>query len=155
MFHFPSYDCPQSAIRLGEYKFLIDWETEEGYLFNLAEDLGESRNLVTELPEKAAELRRKLMGYLAEVGAEKPEDLHLERIQELTAQKQRLNIERREVLYSDDPAARDKWRDSQYRLRFIEDTLAHEQERLVRINALRKQGRIKQSATGGDQGGKK
>jgi len=155
MFHFPSYDCPQSAIRLGEYKFLIDWETEEGYLFNLAEDLGESRNLVTELPEKAAELRRKLMGYLAEVGAEKPEDLHLERIQELTAQKQRLNIERREVLYSDDPAARDKWRDSQYRLRFIEDTLAHEQERLVRINALRKQGRIKQSATGGDRGGKK
>jgi arylsulfatase A-like enzyme len=143
MFHFPTYGCPQSAIRLCEHKFLIDWETEEGYLFNLAEDLGENHNLAAELPKKSAELRRKLMDYLAEVDAEKPEDLHLERIQELKAQKQKLNIERREILNSDDPAARDKWRDSQHRLRFIEDTLAREQERLVRINALKRQRRIK------------
>ena len=138
MFHFPDYACPQSAIRLGDYKFLIDWETEQGYLFNLSEDLGEERDLASDLPGKSAELRQQLMDYLNRVDAEKSEFIHLERIEELKAQKQRLDVQRREYMDSDDPEAREQFSISQHRLRFVEDTLAHEEARLVRINALKK-----------------
>lgn len=55
----------QSAIRMGDWKYLRGGSRE--YLFNLAEDSGESENLFTKMPEKAAELRSRLEAWTQEL----------------------------------------------------------------------------------------
>jgi arylsulfatase A len=79
VFHFPHYgrnddSRPQSAIRVGDYKLLRFHESGQSSLFNLAEDIGEERDLAAEMPEKAAEIDRRLAKYLEDVGAEMPSE---------------------------------------------------------------------------------
>lgn len=76
-FHFPHYgrgpgSIPQSSIRLGDYKLLKLPENDEVRLFNLKEDIGESRDLSQSMPEKTTELHRRLNDYLAAVNAQLP-----------------------------------------------------------------------------------
>ena len=49
MFHFPHYgrSKPHSAIRVGSFKFLHFYEQEQGMLFNLSSDPGETNDLTS------------------------------------------------------------------------------------------------------------
>ncbi len=75
VFHFPHYqrDTPHSAILLGDYKLIRFYETGESYLYNLANDLKESKDLSETLPEKADELNALLTAYLDAVDAKLPQ----------------------------------------------------------------------------------
>lgn len=61
---------PQSAIRVGDWKLLKVWKTNQLYLFNLKDDLGERTNLAAKYPAKAQALNARLMAYLTRVHAE-------------------------------------------------------------------------------------
>ncbi len=78
--HYPHYHHlgfkPAGAIREGDYK-LIEWfeETCWGFenqvnLYNVREDIGETKDLVVSMPEKAAELREKLHQWRRSVDAQ-------------------------------------------------------------------------------------
>ena len=78
--HYPHYHHlghkPGSAIREGDYK-LIEWYEQALYgeehpvsLFNVRQDVGETKDLAQELPEKAAEMREKLHRWRKAVGAQ-------------------------------------------------------------------------------------
>ena len=71
VFHFPWYNGePESAIRLGDFKLLENLDTRKLSLFNLAEDIAESKDLAAAMPAKTAELHKTLHEYLKAVGAE-------------------------------------------------------------------------------------
>lgn len=55
---------PQSAIRKGDFKLLYLWDTREAQLYNLAQDLTESRDLAKEKPELAAQLQQELKSHV-------------------------------------------------------------------------------------------
>lgn len=70
--HYPHYyptTTPVSAIREGDWKLLEYLEDNRLELYNLSSDIGESKNLVEEEPEKAAELLDKLHRWKAETKA--------------------------------------------------------------------------------------
>lgn len=77
--HFPNHWGPKgpgigafSAVRLGDWK-LIYYHLDENFeLFNITSDIGETKNLVNEHPEKVAELSTILTSYLKEVDAQFP-----------------------------------------------------------------------------------
>ncbi len=65
---------PSSTIRHGDWK-LIYYHADRRYeLFNLAEDLGETRNLAGQQTRRVAELAGKLRRYLEGVAAQMPTD---------------------------------------------------------------------------------
>jgi arylsulfatase A-like enzyme len=55
---------PQSAIRRGDYKLLYFWDTKEGMLFDLKNDLGETRDASKQKPEVAAQLEAELKAHV-------------------------------------------------------------------------------------------
>ena len=55
---------PQSAIRKGDYKLLYFWDTQEGLLFDVVKDLGETRDLAKQNPEVAARLQAELKAHI-------------------------------------------------------------------------------------------
>ncbi len=73
--HFPHYNehpssVPSSVIRHGPWKLIETFDPEGVELYNLADDLGETRNLAAANAAKTAELRRELEAWRREVGAE-------------------------------------------------------------------------------------
>ena len=79
--HFPHYHRqgykPSGAIRMGDYK-LIEWyeRSIQGLdyqydLYNIKEDIGESKNLANEMPELVVKMKNRLHNWLNEVGANK------------------------------------------------------------------------------------
>lgn len=74
VFHFPHYDLgnggPATAILLGGYKLVRNYERKTQRLFDLERDPGEERDLALTLPDKAAELDARLSAYLLAVGAQ-------------------------------------------------------------------------------------
>ena len=71
--HYAAYGCgPYSAIRRGDWK-LIEW-LEDGSvdLFNLADDIGEQKNLAAAMPEKVKELRNQIHQWRKDVDANMP-----------------------------------------------------------------------------------
>jgi len=74
VFHFPHYqsDTPHSALRLGDYKLMKFYETNELRLFDIAKDIGERHDLANEMPEKTADMARRLDEYLNSVNAQLP-----------------------------------------------------------------------------------
>jgi arylsulfatase A-like enzyme len=77
VFHFPHYDLdnagPATAILLGDYKLVKNYEAVETLLFNLLEDPGESKDLSTAMPKLVAELDKKLVAYLEAIDAQMAE----------------------------------------------------------------------------------
>mgnify|MGYP001191211119 CR=1 FL=1 len=75
VFHFPHYqgDTPHSSIFLGDYKAIKFYESGEVKLFEIEKDIGERNNLARKMPEKAAEMEKRLMAYLKTVHAQLPE----------------------------------------------------------------------------------
>jgi len=75
--HFPVYlgrTTPSAAIREGDYKLIESFEDGRLELFNLKEDLSESRNLAGGLPEKAKLLQTSLRAWQESIGAPVPSE---------------------------------------------------------------------------------
>lgn len=74
--HYPHYHTegavPHSAVRKGDWKYIVDYENQSEELYNLNDDIGERVNLVSDYTEKAWELRQLLDDWLFEVGAQMP-----------------------------------------------------------------------------------
>jgi arylsulfatase A len=78
--HYKSITLPYSSIRKGDYKLIVYHEQEllpyggnATQLFNLKEDIGETRNLVDDLPEIRDELYEDLCSYRKKMNAQMPE----------------------------------------------------------------------------------
>jgi len=77
VFHFPSYyQVPASCIRIGDYKFMRNMNTDEVKLFNVNEDYREQHDLAQSMPEKAAEMDRILRNYIDEVDGGDVKDVY-------------------------------------------------------------------------------
>ncbi|GLR16546.1 sulfatase [Portibacter lacus] len=77
--HFPNHWGPSgpgigasSSVRYGDFKYLYYHLDERKELFNIAEDIGETKNLIDENPEKAKALEKILSDYLRKVDAQFP-----------------------------------------------------------------------------------
>jgi len=79
--HFPGYlgmgqdqwrTTPVGLIHAGPWKLMEFFEDGGLELYNLRDDLGETRNLATDMPEKAAELHAKLVAWRQAIGAPMP-----------------------------------------------------------------------------------
>lgn len=74
VFHFPHYDLgnggPATAILLGGYKMVRNYETGARRLYELERDPGEARDLAGAQPDKLAELTARLDAYLRNVNAQ-------------------------------------------------------------------------------------
>ncbi len=72
--HYPHYhhDAPASAVRSGPWKLIHFYEDDRDELYNLAIDIGETRNLAAQERERVAAMRKLLDLWLNEVGALMP-----------------------------------------------------------------------------------
>ena len=74
--HYPHYNSqlgrPSAAIRRGDHKLILFFEDHHVELYNLKDDIGETRDLAASQPAKAAELRRRLEAWLRETKAQLP-----------------------------------------------------------------------------------
>jgi arylsulfatase A len=73
--HYPHYNkhpssVPSSVIRKGDWKLIQTFDPEGIELYNLADDLGETRNLAAVQEDKVTELHRELDAWRKDVGAE-------------------------------------------------------------------------------------
>ena len=83
-FHYPCYFAPPlSVLRLGDYKYMRHLRTGEVRLYDVAKDWSESKNLVNDMPEKAAEMAQVLDQYLAAIDAEDVEEVYQARFWQL------------------------------------------------------------------------
>lgn len=84
VFHFPAhYTTPVTAFREGDYKLMRHLNTGEVKLFNVAKDMGETKELSAQMPVKVADMILKLDAYLKKVGAWKMDEVYQVRQQEL------------------------------------------------------------------------
>lgn len=75
-FHYPHYyatTSPVSAVRTRDWKLIEFLEDDRRELYNLANDLGEQRNLADEQPQRAKELTEQLHHWRDSVGARMPQ----------------------------------------------------------------------------------
>jgi arylsulfatase A len=72
--HYPHYSNqggkPGGVVRQGRYKLIEFYEDNRIELYDLSRDLGETNDLAAKLPDKAAELRRRLAAWRRAVGAQ-------------------------------------------------------------------------------------
>ncbi len=75
--HYPHYGnqggTPGSSVRHGDYKLIEFYEDDQLELYNLAEDIGETRNLAADEPELVRELHERLLAWRTRVAARLPE----------------------------------------------------------------------------------
>ncbi len=79
-FHYPHYafhgnNRMGSAIRSGHYKLITYYDGHDSVLYNLRDDIGETRNLATRLPEKVETMTRDLKQWLKTMNATFPRPL--------------------------------------------------------------------------------
>lgn len=77
--HYYTKNSPLSAVRCGQYVYILYWENElspagghPAELFDLKADIGETKNIIAEKPEVAARLRGMLMKHVRDSGCEIP-----------------------------------------------------------------------------------
>jgi arylsulfatase A-like enzyme len=63
---------PYGAIRAGDFKLIEFFNDKCVELYKVREDIGEQRDLAAQLPDKANELRKRLLAWRKEVGAQMP-----------------------------------------------------------------------------------
>jgi arylsulfatase A-like enzyme len=63
---------PVGTIQAGDWKLMEYFEDQRLELYNLREDIGETNNLASKMPEKAQELRSMMVAWRKEVGAIMP-----------------------------------------------------------------------------------
>ncbi len=74
-FHYPHYystTSPVSAVRAGNWKLLRYYEHSRAELYNLADDVGERKDLSSTRPELARSLLQRLETWLDQAGAQHP-----------------------------------------------------------------------------------
>lgn len=64
---------PYSAVRAGDFKLIEFHDDDRVELYNVREDIGESRDLASSQPETVRRLRARLHAWREEVGAQMPE----------------------------------------------------------------------------------
>ena len=76
VWHYPHYSnqggVPRSSIRQGDMKLIYDWGDSTAQVYNLAADLSEESNLVSEDTETAEALQARLLETLEAQGAKLP-----------------------------------------------------------------------------------
>ena len=76
VWHYPHYHAsswkPGSAMRAGDWKLVVHYETGKRELFNLAEDPGETTDRANEYPETLENLTRRHTEWLEQMGAAVP-----------------------------------------------------------------------------------
>jgi arylsulfatase A-like enzyme len=79
--HFPGYlgagvgswrTTPVGLIQMGDWKLMEFFEDGRLELYNLKDDIGESKNLAKEMPDKTKELHAKMLAWRAEIKAPMP-----------------------------------------------------------------------------------
>ncbi len=81
IWHFPvgvphiAHSHPGSVIREGDWKYLRFYADGREELYNLKDDIGETKNLIAAMPEKAAEMKAQLDGMLKANNAIIPTDV--------------------------------------------------------------------------------
>ena len=79
--HFPGYlgsgpgqwrTTPVETIQCGDWKLMEYFEDHHLELYNLKDDLGETKNLAQAMPDKAQELRTKMLAWRAAINAPMP-----------------------------------------------------------------------------------
>jgi arylsulfatase A-like enzyme len=72
VFYFHRYhrSWPHSAIRVGNDKLIRFWKTNKIELYDLSTNLGETKDLANEFPDKVKALNERLEGYIKKVDAE-------------------------------------------------------------------------------------
>ena len=74
--HYPHYHpggaTPYGAIREGDFRLVEFYEDNHVELYNLKDDISETKDLAATLPNKTAALRQKLHDWRARVGAQMP-----------------------------------------------------------------------------------
>ena len=87
IFHFPWFNGePESAVRLGDYKLIKNNDSKKIWLFDVRNDIEESNDLSSSMPEKANELDKVLSDYLVKHDAEHVMDLRKIRRAEMVDQ---------------------------------------------------------------------
>ncbi len=76
-FHYPNYAFHKqnrlgSAIRQGKYKLICWYDDDSNELYDLSNDIRETKNLSGEMPEMTTKLREKLERWLSSVDARAP-----------------------------------------------------------------------------------
>ena len=76
-FHYPNFAFHKdnrlgSAIRMGDYKLIKFYDDDSVELYNLKEDISESKDLAKEMPERAIKMRKRLVKWLNDSGAKLP-----------------------------------------------------------------------------------
>ncbi len=76
-FHYPNYAFHKKnrmagAVRSGKYKLIRRYDDDSLELYDLAKDIGETKNLAARFPEVAQGLRQKLDRWLQKTGANLP-----------------------------------------------------------------------------------
>lgn len=72
--HYPHYhhSAPAGAVREGDWKLIEFYDDGHIELYNLRDDIGETKDLATDVPDKAAALQNSLAQWRERVGAEMP-----------------------------------------------------------------------------------
>ncbi len=72
--HYPHYQAatPYGAVRSGPWRLIEFYEDMHVELYNLVDDIGETKDLSSQLPEQAEKLRSMLHSWRQEVGAQMP-----------------------------------------------------------------------------------
>ena len=74
--HYPHYHqlggTPHGAIREGDFRLVEFYEDNHAELYDLKEDIGETKDLAAALPDKTAALRKKLQDWRQRVDAQMP-----------------------------------------------------------------------------------
>lgn len=74
--HYPHYHpggaTPYGAIREGDFRLVEFYEDSRVELYNLKDDIGETKDLAAAMPDKAKALRQKLEAWRTRVGAQMP-----------------------------------------------------------------------------------
>lgn len=76
--HYPNFAFHQdnrlgSAVRVGDYKLIEFFADDAVELYNLTSDLGEKRDLASEMPERTKEMRARLHQWREKSGARMPQ----------------------------------------------------------------------------------
>jgi len=75
--HFPHYDLnnggPASALYLGDWKLVRNYDSGKTMLYDIAKDPGEKRDLAAEQSDRVKDMTRRLDDYLKAVKAQMPE----------------------------------------------------------------------------------
>ena len=70
--YLPGRQAPANAMRSSDWKLIEYFENGKLELFNLADDIGETKELSAELPQKVKELYARMLAWREAVGAEVP-----------------------------------------------------------------------------------